>query len=249
LVELLVVIGIIAVLISILLPALSRVRESSERTRCAANLYSLGQLLRLYANANEDRVPLGYINGVKQASYHIYTEGLPPTALGAFPLWGRLYQAGLMGSVWPGTGATAGFADGSGRDILGCRSETNEPWAASTVSNAWPPGSGGDSSRSSYSMRPVINWLPITGTDGYNPVEPMPRFSSFKGRKAIMCDLMVYQDSPVTRHRTGINVAYSDGSVTYQLWSEVRGPMSGANALSPAFNAKVDDFWSGLDRR
>ena len=59
LVELLVVIGIIAVLISLLLPALSRAREQSNRMKCLANLRSLGQALYLYANDFQDRLPNG----------------------------------------------------------------------------------------------------------------------------------------------------------------------------------------------
>src|SRR5215831_12186324 len=48
LIELLVVISVIAVLISLLLPALGKARESSRRTKCLANLHSIGQSLQLY---------------------------------------------------------------------------------------------------------------------------------------------------------------------------------------------------------
>ena len=57
LVELLVVIGIIAVLIAILLPALNKARESSNRTACASNLRTLGQAMMMYAQENRDRLP------------------------------------------------------------------------------------------------------------------------------------------------------------------------------------------------
>jgi prepilin-type N-terminal cleavage/methylation domain-containing protein/prepilin-type processing-associated H-X9-DG protein len=57
LVELLVVIGIIALLISILLPSLNRARETANRVKCSANLKSLGQSLLLYANDNKGLYP------------------------------------------------------------------------------------------------------------------------------------------------------------------------------------------------
>jgi len=57
LVELLVVIGIIAVLIAILLPALASARESANRIKCASNLRSLGQCIYLFAHDYKDRVP------------------------------------------------------------------------------------------------------------------------------------------------------------------------------------------------
>jgi len=57
LVELLVVIGIIALLISILLPSLSSAREQAKRTQCLSNLRSLGQGMYLYSNAFRDRLP------------------------------------------------------------------------------------------------------------------------------------------------------------------------------------------------
>lgn len=57
LVELLVVIGIIAVLMSILLPALQKARESAQRTKCLANLRSIAQATHIYAAENRGTFP------------------------------------------------------------------------------------------------------------------------------------------------------------------------------------------------
>jgi prepilin-type N-terminal cleavage/methylation domain-containing protein len=57
LVELLVVIGIIAVLISVLLPTLAQARKASQRTVCLSNMRQLAQALVLYTNANRGWYP------------------------------------------------------------------------------------------------------------------------------------------------------------------------------------------------
>ena len=59
LVELLVVIGIIALLISILLPALQKARESANRTACLSNIRQLGIGFMMYTQDNKGKWPAG----------------------------------------------------------------------------------------------------------------------------------------------------------------------------------------------
>src|SRR3954469_17936232 len=85
LVELLVVIGIIALLISILLPSLSKAREEAKRIKCLSNLKQFGNILQMYANSNNGRVPIGY-----NAQKH---EGYMVNAGNRYQVLGCLYEA------------------------------------------------------------------------------------------------------------------------------------------------------------
>jgi prepilin-type N-terminal cleavage/methylation domain-containing protein/prepilin-type processing-associated H-X9-DG protein len=66
LVELLVVIGIIALLISILLPSLNRARETANRVKCQSNLRQIGQAILLYCNDNKGPYPRTAYSGAGQ---------------------------------------------------------------------------------------------------------------------------------------------------------------------------------------
>src|SRR5258706_4081573 len=67
LVEILVVLGIIALLIALLLPAMARVKEQSRQVKCLATLRAIGQAAQLHVNEHKGYLPL--------AGWHWNTTG------------------------------------------------------------------------------------------------------------------------------------------------------------------------------
>lgn len=88
LVELLVVIGIIALLISILLPALSKAKETANRTACLSNLRQLSMGTIMYANGNRGCFPhTAPLTGKAQTADWIFwrpTDNLQDSALAPY---------------------------------------------------------------------------------------------------------------------------------------------------------------------
>ena len=72
LVELLVVIGIIALLISILLPALNKAKQQALRVACASNLRQMGQAMMMY---------------VQETRYYPAHAAFRPGALNPYAVW------------------------------------------------------------------------------------------------------------------------------------------------------------------
>jgi type II secretory pathway pseudopilin PulG len=110
---LLVVIGIIALLVSILLPSLNRARESARRTACLSNLRSLGQMVVMYANQNKGFIPIGYSADTDNAS-------VPP----AGPTSGQWYSVNYYILRWNGSPDTVRYV-GLGMLIPGGQMSTN----------------------------------------------------------------------------------------------------------------------------
>ena len=94
LVELLVVIGIIALLISILLPSLSKARETSNNVKCLSNLRQLAVAIIGYAGDNHGQLPPSlFIPNPTGATAYVpvyngeYGNPIVPTWNNAWPGW------------------------------------------------------------------------------------------------------------------------------------------------------------------
>src|ERR1700722_9520380 len=69
LVELLVVIGIIALLISVLLPALQKARQQANLIQCQSNLREIGQAIQIYVAENRGITPACWVDDGPTGGY------------------------------------------------------------------------------------------------------------------------------------------------------------------------------------
>jgi hypothetical protein len=220
LVELLVVIGIIAVLIGILLPALSRAREASKRANCLSNLRELANSYRIYGANFKDYCPIGFMDQ-KSFSYFIFWNNAG-SKLPRYSSMGLIWEAGILKNP----------------KAFFCPSEENVrfTWQPNPdggySKNPWPPIPFATSSGHTclgYNCRPEVSW-PANARSGaigvWNPADKLcylpsdgvrltlPRLAQLKN-KAIVADLLIDVTFVQNRHKKGINVLYANGGAKW----------------------------------
>ena len=242
LVELLVVIGIIAVLVGILLPSLNRAREAAKRTQCLSNMRELGSALRIYGVENKDVCPIG---GIK-ADPATGNAGTDPEMQYSFTY--TVFWRGPSGQGIAGLGLLAFSGLLKTPHAFYCPSQTDEFFMYNTPQNYWVfrnkgdlnfPITGASNCRLGYNSRPAAAYTPVHSNPRQRHVpiqcDPpyaigFPQFSRLKNR-AIVSDLTVYPSMVARVHKYGINVLYANGSAQ---WVE-KDRFDKANHLPPRY--------------
>ena len=231
LVELLVVIGVIAVLIGILLPTLARAREAAWRAACLSNLRQVGMAMRFYADTNRDQVPLGYRAGNKQFNSMVRGSN------NRLVIFGWLYAGGFMKTP----------------EVFFCPSDGDPRSMFDTQLNPWPPAPDGEPGvlvYAGYGCRPEVE-IPDDSAllSPPAPTGPsLPRLNRFKN-KAVVADLTALPARVVTRHRRGVNVLCGDGSAKWANRKAFNEPLMQILSINAQWNARQDEIWAALDRQ
>jgi type II secretory pathway pseudopilin PulG len=226
--ELLVVVGIITLLVGLLLPALSRGRAAARAAKCLNNLRQIGTYYVMYADQNEDQIPLGTAESEGLVLDRASIETLPgPSGPPGYPT-GRNHYLWAYGRPSCAGGpllASNLVKLGEGKIFYCPVDDHGKAFGYDTPQNPWPiyehklaegglPDGRSISTRIDYATRPVIGQHWVHNSDyktvGYPDMIRLTRVRSL----AMMAEL---PQIPPANHGTGagayIHVLYGDNSV------------------------------------
>jgi prepilin-type N-terminal cleavage/methylation domain-containing protein len=203
LIELLVVVTIIAILASMLLPAMAQSRASAKRAQCANNLRQQALAFTMYTDDFNGHLPfIGYWVGHHAMTYIMFQNtGHPayPTYYDVPVGYGLLHTTGLL----PGPANDVFFRCPEVDDGNGYGDRKNNP--AYTNYNYWNAKGTYINIRSAYLRR-------VLPGDTYFGGALLHRQRPDEGLSA---DVFSDGTAVAYRHRTGVNLVRLDGSAYY----------------------------------
>jgi prepilin-type N-terminal cleavage/methylation domain-containing protein/prepilin-type processing-associated H-X9-DG protein len=222
LVELLVVIGIIALLISILLPSLNSVRRAANTNRCANNLRQIYTAMRFYAHAHKDTIHWAP-SGAQWISAD--TPTVPAALLGnraTSAYWGVAYFPYLASrSIAESTGPNAAQIIEEARKYFLCPSSRIYDALNGNPQEAWPASYG------------------LNGRIAGSRLPRWPRISTFKRPN----EIIFAQDSmsPLMRNGSRDTLSSYGGPLNLTSWRPI--PPGGELFIMSAHREPIMEYY------
>lgn len=258
LVELLVVIGIIAVLISVLLPALNRARAQAARVKCESNMRSLMQAVIMYENENQSCLPYCnwgdpgqtaatdysygwlYVEVDKRIGYGApidgpWTNPFPSVGVESGVLWPYLRQIGVYrcpadveSGLWQGTEWLTSYLMNGAECAFGGNT------ASGTQTYLYLKVPGLKATQFRHSPDVVLLWEAMEQKyDGVSNTGTIWNDGSSYPSEEVLAD----------RHDSGANVAFLDGHVEWwdpgTWYYESQQPTGQYTAIAPPGPTKL----------
>lgn len=233
-VELLVVIGILALLALMILPAMADVKNKGGRTQCAANLRQLARAAMIYANDYNNRLPPVQVgaNPVNVIRNHFYTRFM----------WSGLgsYQIPKIYSQVQGSFSNAGYLWGGNYLGDGTVAYCPSQWGTGIGEDGYSPllrSDTGGSARSSYQFNPRAAPTDPSAIRLYQKTDQLPPHKLFG------VDTLDISPSLFAHLRErGWNILFTDGSVKFSQNETAYNLIKAANGtIFPSTGEQIYD--------
>ncbi len=207
LIELLVVIAIIAILMAVLMPALSRAREGGKRAACLSNLKQLAMAWNMYADENSERLVNG-ATGFSNSNQSWGDHSKELSWINSFDNtnWNNQIQGIRTGALYPYVKNDKLYRCPTGR--RGQALTYSIMFSMNAVNHPWSQGIKGAHVKKRTEILPNLAQRFIMIDEGFMTSDAY----------AVYIHLEQWFDNPPVRHGDGVTLNFADGHVEHWRW-------------------------------